>query len=51
MSHTPKRVDVNITESFGGKKMLQKFDKMKFLRYHDDVLVMQKNRNKPGICL
>ena len=23
--------------------MLQKFDKMKFLRYHDNVLVMQKN--------
>lgn len=50
MSHAPKRVDVNITESFG-KKMLQKFDKMKFLRYHDDVLVMQKNRYKPGIYL
>lgn len=25
--------------------MLQKFDKMKFLHYHDNVLVMQK---KPG---
>lgn len=24
--------------------MLQKFDKMKFLRYHDNVLVMQKKQ-------
>lgn len=32
--------------------MLQKFDKMKFLRYHDNVLVMQKKkRKKPGIYL
>ena len=44
MSHAPKKVDVNITEFFGGKKiMLQKFVKMKFLRYHDNVLVMHKN--------
>lgn len=54
MSHAPKKVDVNITEFFGGKKiMLQKFDKMKFLRYHDNVLVMQKNLvyNLFVICL
>lgn len=33
--------------------MLQKFDKMKFLRYHDNVLVMQKNLvyNLFVICL
>lgn len=54
MSHAPKKVDVNITEFFGGKNiMLQKFDKMKFLRYHDNVLVMQKNLvyNLFVICL
>lgn len=54
MSHAPKKVDVNITEFFGGKKiMLQTFDKMKFLRYHDNVLVMQKNLvyNLFVICL
>lgn len=33
--------------------MLQKFDKMKFLHYHDNVLVMQKNLvyNLFVICL
>lgn len=32
--------------------MLQKFDKMKFLRYHDNVLVMQKKniKNLVYIC-
>lgn len=31
--------------------MLQKFDKMKFLRYHDHVLVMPKNLVYFVICL